>query len=248
MKRIIIEENVFSEDEEKQATIESAKKFFEVKSVKHFVDYADADKPDFWRGSMGLKSKMKQVHGISETDLNFNATYFLPHLKEHALNNKYFFLDAASVCDLDEDFFPLFIRPAAGTKSFSGNVFQTKKKWIEEFNFLTRNRNYSPFITCVFAPIKKIGKEFRLVVVNGQVVAGCMYLKHGHRSDGLVTKRAVSFTAELLKNDFFLNFPSFTIDVCESENKMKLIEINSIHTSSFYSCNLDSIYHALANV
>jgi hypothetical protein len=250
--KIIIESDVFSEDEGKRATIEAASKVFEeVVTVKHFIDVDETfasehlTSTNFWRGSMGLKSKLKQHFGISEDDKKFNCLHFLPPFKKHALSDQYFFTDASSINELDEDFFPLFIRPVSGRKEFSGNVFKTKEKWLREFKFLTENKNHSPFTICLMAPERNVTKEFRFVFVNNRLVSGCLYLDKGERVDGPASQRAADLAKELAKNDFFTNFPDFVLDICESHGKMKFLEVNSIHTSSFYSCDLDKIYKAI---
>lgn len=253
MKTIFIETDVFSEDEEKQRTVESASKYFEkVEVIKHFNDVDDSFKsthnevPHFWRGSMGLKSRLFQHYRIKEDNNKFNCLNFLPPFKKFALSDQYFFTDAKSITELDEDFFPLFVRPVSRRKEFSGNVFKTKDKWLNEFKFMTENKNHSPFTICLMAPERNVSKEFRFVFVDNHLVSGCLYLDKGNRIDGPASQRAADLAKEIAKNDFFTNFPDFVLDICESHGKMKFLEINSIHTSSFYSCDLDKIYEAIS--
>jgi len=246
MKHILIENGVFWEDdEEKTNSAKAAEKYFKVSTCSNSLFYEGKEKPDFWRGSFGLKARLRRLHGIIEDDVKFNCLEWLPALKKFALNNKYFFLDAETLLKGSEEFFPVFIRPVKGFKEFSGQVF-TKEKFTNEFNHLVQ-KNYSPHTICQISPVQKVEKEYRFIVIDGKIVDGCLYLELDERKDGPYVQEAWGLAEEVIKNDFFANFPNFVIDICESNGIFKLLEINSIHTSSFYSCNLDLIYEKLAN-
>lgn len=242
---ILIENNVFAEDEGgKEGSIKAASKYFKVEVVEHFLKFEKKKKPVFWRGSFGLKPQLRRFHNIIENDSHFNCLEWLPALKKYALNRNYFFLDAKTISEAPESFFPVFIKPVKGDKTFAGQAF-TKEKFQIEFNFFT-GRGYSPFTICQISPVEKVDKEYRFIVVNNKVVGGCQYLENGERVDKEANPDAHLFATQIvLKERYLDNIFDFTIDISETNGKFNLLEINSIHTSSFYSCDLDFIYSSL---
>jgi glutathione synthase/RimK-type ligase-like ATP-grasp enzyme len=171
----------------------------------------------------------------------------LPALKKYAHNLDYCFLDADELLRETRMSWPLFIKPVKGNKAFSGNVF-TKEKFQEEYNFFVRNLNIDPYIICQYSPPKPIEKEYRFVIVNNDVIDGCQYLENGERIDKPCDEPSAKELASVIANHlFFINFPNFVVDIAQNDDTFTLLEVNSIHTSSFYSCDLDKIYSTLAN-
>lgn len=249
MKTLVIENDVFFEDEEiPNNSAKIASRYFNVEQVDHHLKYIGSEwnVPDFWRGSFGLKGRMRASHGIKENDDKFNCLYWLPELKEYAHNSEYKFLDADAIRQLPDEMWPMFVKPVKGTKSFSGNVF-SKEKFQEEFNFFTRNLNISPYIICQYSPPKPIEKEYRCIIIDNKIVHSCQYLENAERVDKPdLTWEIWLLAQEIANKDFFLNFPNFVVDVAQNGDIFKLLEVNSIHTSSYYSCDLDLIYSRLA--
>jgi len=255
---ILIENDVFFEDEKiKNNSAKVAESYFDVATVDHFLKTEDYlhhkhfinhnDYPMFWRGSFGMKAQMTRYANFLENDKLFDCLYWLPALKQYAHNNDYIFLDAEKILTLPENQWPMFIKPVRGTKAFSGYLF-TKEKFQEEFNFFTKNLNESPYIICQCSPPNPIEKEYRFVVVDNKVIDGCQYLENGERIDKPCNEIDAFALAKIITNkDFFLNNPNFVIDIAQNGDIFTLLEINSIHTSSFYSCDLDAIYERLAN-
>lgn len=254
---ILIENDVFFEDEAiEDNSFKIASKYFDAACIDHFLgveNYIDNihflkhnDHPTFWRGSFGMKSQMTRFCHHREDDDKFNCLYWLPALKDFAHNSDYSFLDAHQILKLQQYFWPMFIKPVKGNKAFSGNVF-TKEKFQEEYNFFTGNLNIDPYIICQYSPPKPIEKEYRCVIIENRVVDACQYLENAERIDKHYTPKEVYDLAQTIANkDFFLNFPNFVIDIAQNGDIFTLLEVNSIYTSSFYTCDLDKIYSTLA--
>jgi hypothetical protein len=85
-----------------------------------------------------------------------------------------------------------------------------------------------------------------LVFVNHEYVSGALYLENFERKDGPVENFVRKIGKEIAENEYFLNFPNFVLDLCEENGIIHLLEINSIHTSSFYSADLEKIYYSIA--
>ena len=140
--------------------------------------------------------------------------------------------------------YPLYLRPADPYKSFAGQVFLTKEKFIQEYNYLTKNLNFSDDLMCVSAPIRKIDREWRTVFINQTFVDGCLYMKGNDfvEVEPGCPSGVQQLASKIAESDYFINEPNFVIDICESGGKLFLLEINSFESSSFYGTDLDKIY------
>jgi hypothetical protein len=248
MNTILIENDVFSEDEKitrNSSTI--ASKFFNVVEVDSILDIEKhADKNIcFYRGSFAVGAVLRRYFNFNEQAWFYNCTRWVPELKRFYINKKYNILDFESCLNLD---FPKFIRPCSGNKSFSGQLFANKDQFNTEYIFTTVNRNVSKFDLCLYAQPKLISEEYRCVFVNRQLVSACGYLKEGERVDFPCSKDVIDL-ANTISTDSYFTIPNFVIDICrnQKDDSLHLLEINSIYNASFYSCDLFSIYEALAN-
>jgi hypothetical protein len=256
--KILIEKNVFWEDEgNPNAQVEAAHPYFETFYVEHFLDKIPISTPfgnpknahsliDFYRGSFGLRSTLYKYGRKVREDLNFfNCLNWAPRLSEWYVNKEFVFLDALSISN-NRCAFPAYVRPCRGDKIFTGQKFESLKDFLKEFHFFTRNENHDQHEICLLSNPKKIDREWRLVFVNHEYVSGALYLENFERKDGPVENFVRKIGKEIAENEYFLNFPNFVLDLCEENGIIHLLEINSIHTSSFYSADLEKIYYSIA--
>jgi hypothetical protein len=239
---ILIENNVFWEDEKTPNNSSLvASNYFKVIEVNNFLEI-NGNMPhiDFFRGSMATAATLRGFRmGPKDPHKFYDCTEWVPRLKQFYINKNYNFVDLEKCQDLP---FPMFVRPCTGNKSFSGQLFSSKSHFVTEYNFTTKNRNVSQFDLCLYAKPKKIEEEYRCVFVDHKIVSACGYLKNGERANFSCPKEAIDLTLEIAKNSYF-SIPNFVIDICKDSNgNYFLLEINSIYTSSFYSCDLESIY------
>ncbi len=246
--KILIENDVFWEDEnDSRNTNKVASEYFDVIEVNSVLEITEnLNEPlVMYRGSFSVGSCLYRTykHLFYNESNFFNCLHWVPALKQYYINKKYNIVDMESCLDLQ---FPLFIRPCGGNKLFSGQVFASKPYFETEYKFTTINRNISKNTLCLYAKPKKIFEEYRCVFVDNKLVSSCGYLRSGSRKDFQSSQQVIDKANEISKSEYF-NIPNFVIDICRDDNEnFYLLEINSIQNASFYSCDLHSIYSALA--
>lgn len=158
----------------------------------------------------------------------------------------------------------VFIRPVHDTKAFSGMVvdrheavdFLQQLNTIEEEEFAPVHRNTEIMVSSV----KKIYAEYRLFVVNGNVVTGSMY-KQGNQviHDDNVPRDVIIFAHKMIgewqsKVDIRIipetRVPAkaFVVDIADTPEGMKVIEINNINSSGFYGADVQKIIMAIEDM
>lgn len=140
------------------------------------------------------------------------------------------------------DFF--FAKPDKDLKSFDGTVFDKERFPF----FIERVKQYSNYDTetkiCV-SPIKHIGKEWRVFVVDGRAAAYSQY-RNSHRLS--VCPDTPADVIEFAESIAGVASPSpvFVVDVCELESTLKVIEFNTFNCSGFYECDVSEIVKSVS--
>lgn len=245
MKPVLhLQTDLFWEEENNPDYLSTIQKYFNVQTIDKNQIWNNILHPVCFRGSLNMAKRYKLDYRFSD------CMSWIPIFRKHILSPRNtFFNDLGYFANYSSAFdFPKYIRPADGFKSFAGQVFPSKEKFMEEYNYLTKNLNFSDDLMCVTAPIKKIDREWRTVFVDNKFVDGCLYMQ-GHdfvEVENKIPEYVVKFASDIARTDYFLNIYDFVIDICESNGSLFLLEINSFNSSSFYGCNLDKIYSAWA--
>jgi hypothetical protein len=150
---------------------------------------------------------------------------------------------------------PKFIRPIDDSKYFAGKVFDPDEfhKWQTDVCDLNLDfgSSLSPDTLIQICEPKTIYQEVRLWVVNRHIVTASVY-KVGSRVvySNNVDRRFIDFGYTI-----FGGFPerlagwkpddAFVIDVCETPEGMKIVEINTINSSGFYAGDVQKLVIAL---
>lgn len=130
-----------------------------------------------------------------------------------------------------------FFRPCKDTKVFTGKVF-TKIEW-EDFAEDALHNNYDRIIDTKIqcSTIKDIQKEVRYWVVDGEVVTNSLYkLGPNVIYDEYNDEDALQFAKDMI--EIYKPATSFVIDICQSDNNWKIVEINCINCAGFYKANI----------
>jgi len=141
-----------------------------------------------------------------------------------------------------------FVRPTEDTKSFSGTVFTGDqfKQWAIGISDVVETE-YSPLhhnTEIVVSSMKTIYNECRLFIVDGEVVTASMY-KAGNRVQGNpdVDQRYLDFAKEM--TDIWAPAEGFVMDVADTPNGLKIIEVNNLNSAGFYACDTYKIVNAI---
>lgn len=176
-------------------------------------------------------------------DENLDHQTLNKQYKEHMLNYdaKFYKLGEA-----EKHWDKFFARPDGETKQFTGQVFSWDEfaDWRKSIAKIDRYSTLTLDDTIVMCPVKTIYAEWRTFVVDGKVITGSMY-KHGDRviySD-MLPEYVLKFAQDMV--NLWQPNRAFTLDVCETPEGMKIVEINSINSSGFYACDMGKFVNAI---
>lgn len=247
MSTLILQKDVFTEDENHETETIIRKYFPKIEIISDKDIMLGLNKychPSFcgpFRGSLALASLLGRKFQYT------NALRWAPAFQKEIVSKDFAFLDATSIYKRDLLATPLFVRPVDGFKAFGGNVF-TKETFKNEFMFMTVNKNIDPYITCLYASPVPLKREWRLIFINNHYSSGSQYMEEGQLSlKTEIPSEVVEFTKKIAKTYYFQNIFEFVIDVAETPDGIRLLEINAFETASFYKADLEKVYSDWAN-
>jgi hypothetical protein len=168
------------------------------------------------------------------------ATYYA-YFGKFLLNQHYAIMpgvEAIRQCDwifstfgVDDE---VFARPTGCHKLFVG-----RRVSYDAFASALAPTRYDPETLIVIASTRPIDREWRLVVIEGRVIAGSQYAVGGERAiEAGYPPEVGSFAASMLAEVRWWPDPVFMLDVCESAGRLWLVELNSFSSSWLYRCDL----------
>ncbi len=166
---------------------------------------------------------------------NMKCSTYYAHFGEHLLNSDYDMMPAGDLRRRWDKFvtpgYPdVFVRPDSGAKPFSGHVI----KYGEEHKIQALLHTVGPETLIVVAPSKPITSEYRFVICNKRVVAGCQYLPIELPSYSTPSLRL----ARVIANHGWQPDLCYTVDIAEHDHQMYLLEINSFSCAGLYQCDI----------
>ena len=141
-----------------------------------------------------------------------------------------------------------FVRPADDTKPFTGAVFTSEefRQWQHRIVVLEENLGTSltgRTMVQVSSP-KAIQQEVRCWIVEGRVITSSIYRigQRVHYSDR-VDRRFIAFAEKLAQH--WSPLKAYCLDVCETLEGLKVVEINTINSAGFYAADMQKLVLAL---
>lgn len=150
-----------------------------------------------------------------------------------------------NLCDISDSMFWAdnelkFIRPSKDSKIFNGALY-SKIKWEDTVaNLETRYLGVLPLVDIQVGAPKVIYKEARIWIVNGKVITSSYY-KFANNVAYLefVEPDAISFVEDMIK--IYQVASAFVMDVCQTPDGWKIVEINCINCSGFYKADMQKL-------
>ena len=135
-----------------------------------------------------------------------------------------------------------FARPTGDTKTFKGEIY-TKEMW----NFIVSHgitNGANPDELVQICEVKEIMQEVRCFVIKGKVITASFY-KIGDR---VVYQRCtdediLKFAQECV--DDFQLADAFVIDVCRTDQGLRIVESNCFNCSGFYDIDIQKLIDSL---
>lgn len=143
---------------------------------------------------------------------------------------------------------PAFVRPVDDSKYFAGAVFEPDafNEWVHRVVALGEvdGTSLSGDTRVQICAPKTIHAEYRYWVVDGQIVTQSLY-KRGNRViyASEVDSRCSDYVRELVA--LWQPARAFVVDVCDTPDGLRVVEINTINAAGFYAGDMQSIVLAL---
>jgi len=181
--------------------------------------------------------------GIWATFENYDCLKYLPKLKELCLNYPYEVVQLTEIWDkrwaltsFTEDSC-LFIRPNEGTKDFTGSVIDYQN--LEAQLKVWQSRS-SPNCTCIVSKPQKLKAEWRIIVAavpTPRVVASSLYRLDGNATYVQGSPKEAQELALLTTKLMTAPDPLYIVDVAQTPQGLKIVELNAFSSAAQYACN-----------
>lgn len=137
-----------------------------------------------------------------------------------------------------------FIKPTADDKAFAGEVLEDIEftEWfgrLKHIGYIADND-----MEVAVASSKALGKEWRMVVVDGQVVAGTLYkqwMKVTTRCEMPADVVAVALEAHRR----FAPASVYVVDIADTADGLKVLEYNTFNSAGLYACDVGAIIDSI---
>ena len=240
--KVDVQPDLFWEDQNRTSNASALAEFFEVREVSQTEALQGTNDPStLFRGSLSMAQRRLRPYDFC------NALRWLPAFRRSCVNPDAYFTDAFDILhNKFKDSLNLYIRPTSPFKEFAGQVFN-KWSFEKEINYLKQNKNIrAEEIVCVVSSPKNIYKEYRNVFVDKKFVGSSLYMERDElKVEAGAPNSVVEFAEWVGASRFLSGELDYVIDVGVMEGgRLALVELNGFETSSFYACDLRSIFSA----
>ena len=139
-----------------------------------------------------------------------------------------------------------FIRPDSPLKPFAGRVLSQDAVSLAalDHGFYYDDEH----LPVVVAPLRSVGREWRFVVVDRQVVAGSGYLAEGRAAVAQPPDSEAWRFAAQVASSIEPPEPVYVLDVCETPEGLRLLELNPFSGADLYACDLEAVVAQIARL
>jgi len=140
----------------------------------------------------------------------------------------------------------LFIRPDKDIKEFAGNVVKPSDfmQWYRQVEAKGWGVNEDTDI--VVAPASRIDEEWRIFVVDNEVVDGSRYRNDHYMSiEHDVPEKVFDYVREAIK--VWQPAPFFVMDICSVSGELSILEIGDLHSAGWYASDKTKIIKAVTD-
>ncbi len=218
--------------------------------LKYFVDEIEVNPPTdnvfvFGAVKASLLAKNRGWKPGSFYNENHDFLSYSEHYRENLLN---WHSTIQRVSDpipphIGEDF---FLRPTGDTKYFKGGIYN-RKEWEDALEIAISNSPNPKEVSSsmmVLSEPKVIYAEYRFFIVKGQVITGSMYKRGGRLFFERCTESSViNYVNKMV--EIYSPADAYVMDVCDTQDGFKIVEINCINCSGFYDIDIFTLLSSL---
>lgn len=139
----------------------------------------------------------------------------------------------------------VFVRPDSPLKPFSGRVLN-----VSDLSLGALDHGFyydDERLPIVVSDVRTVGREWRLVVGQGQIIAGCEY-QASRTGMGAGVPGSVLNVATRVASASWQAAPLYVVDVAEVDGALAVMELNPFSGADLYDCEPDAIVDAASAV
>jgi len=236
---------------------------FESGSYKHLYP---EDACVIFYGSINLAMQLQRetpwIPGPMVNMDNYYTTMQVAHWRDHLLNKNGMFLPfnelVKRVQEGNTNALPYsssanyFIRPNGGGKLFTGQVIDMRDSKSDLAYLSSEYGRCKPDDLIYVSNALNMHFEYRLIVVDGKIIAGSKYKQFGELEatmDSWVPQDVLDEAQSILDKTKWRPERAFIMDVHQSVGlKVKVIELNAVSCSGWYAADPEPIVRELSRV
>lgn len=194
----------------------------------------------------GSTSMIKMIHrskldkrGFFFNDDNLRTSKWVKELGTLMLNYDARVMKLSEAIDMKEDTF-FFMKPDNDLKDFTGCLVNAGgiKKFYDEVS--AGGFTFGTDINVVLSSPKNTGWEWRFFMLGDRIISCSSYkLKEQLNMTKAVSMYVKSFARDVAR--VWHPDDVYVMDVCESDDGLKVVEFNCFNASGFYACDVDAI-------
>lgn len=252
----IIEDSGFANGDILLSALKKLNKSYKIWNDEYWntKEYEKFPENSIFHGSLENAARFSKelnfVPGALLDETSFSYSYIFENYKEFVLTENIIFTTIDTlmknkeiVKSITAETNKIFARPNSPLKEFSGRILDSENLSPAHFDYGFYHSNMN--LQIVLSEYKNIEKEYRFVCINNSIVTGCEYVADGRKGiDSEINKNAWNFAqkiADLKKqNDF-----AYIIDICKSEGKLFLVEMNPFSGADLYCCDAEKIINEI---
>jgi ATP-grasp domain, R2K clade family 2 len=249
----LIERDIFDADEQLVEAL--SRQNYTYKNVK----YLDFDPrrsnhyfPDhecvLFRGTLNLGRNVLRtswIPGAYMDERNLRCTTYYTYFRAHLLNNQYFILPLGElvrrrteILDYFSSTGDLFIRPDSNMKTFRAGVFDLQK--LNTMAALSSELGRDATTLVLVSGKRSIAREWRFFIYKNEIITGSLYLVGEERIDEQIKGGyLVDYLNNVLQQVNWYPDLLYSIDVCESDGELYILELGSYSCAGEYGADLD---------
>lgn len=229
-------ESILTDTSEKiivRSAIKLLKLVNSVSSIEELCPYFSKEQIE--KGDAYLKNLR---NGYFYNERNFDQSYYST-LGLPVLNNDSEFISVrgneATAFNID-----MFIKPSKDLKAFTSGEIKAGTTILDYIKSNKHQKEYVDEIALV-SKVKSIGKEYRCIVVNQEVVTMSQYMFNRSLSVCPINKsEPVFFVANELAR-LYKPHDVFVMDIAEHNGDFKIVEYNCWNCSGLYACDVEAM-------
>ena len=194
-----------------------------------------------------VRNRTAWIPGVWFDPQMFKCSRYYAYLGSYALNNQYIFLPLEELRRQKDYIFRLlgnkdgeiFIRPDSSLKEFTGHVAH-----YDDFEQKLQRMSYGKIekhLLVMVSKVTSIQEEYRFIVANGKILDGCTYMVNGEHDEREGYPQEAFDMAKAIADEEWRPAPVYVVDICLSNGKYYLMEINAFNSSGNYRLNLEKI-------